>query len=416
MLTSRGITLLSGALLAWLVGRTLGVAELYAVAVAVLAVVALGVAFVRVTTGSVAARRQVEVRRVVAGAEVPVLVQLRNDGRIPSPTLLVTDPLPEGVDAVGHPVAGQARFVIDGLRPGQLATAPYTAVAGVRGRYRIGPLELRVRDPFGAAERVRRYSSVDEVVVYPRIEPLPPITVRGAHMGSGSSDTRRVFATGDDFYTMREYVSGDDLRRVHWPSTAHRQVLMVRQMEQPWQAHGTVFLDARRMAHTLGADGTLEKAVSVAASLLHHLDAAGYALRLVTDRAAGRGGRPEPVESAMDALAVLDPSDSGGLGPALAATRGGEGLFVAVLGVPVGTGDLGSHPDVRALLGVRGFGHRIAVVLGLPGDARAERTAALLRAAGWRAAATTTARPLADVWADVTQPGRHPGLVDGVGA
>ena len=71
---------------------------------------------------------------------------------------------------------------------------------------------------------------------------------------------------GDDFYALRDYVVGDDLRRVHWPSTARHDELMVRQDEMPWQGRATVLLDVRRAAHTAAS---LELAVSAAASVDH---------------------------------------------------------------------------------------------------------------------------------------------------
>lgn len=399
MITRRGVTLLAGAVLAWLSGRVLGVAELYAISAAALATVALGLAYVRLSTSSVAARRLVDQQRVIAGARLDVAVELRNDTRLPSPTLLLTEQLPAGIEAQGQGQT-QARFVVDGVGPGQIARATYDAHVRVRGRYHLGPLTIQLQDPFGVAERIRRYSSTHELVVYPRVEPLPPSPVRGAHMGAGSSDTRRVFATGEDFYTMREYVQGDDLRHIHWPSTAHRNTMMVRQMEQPWQAHATIYLDSRKAVHSEGPDGTLEQAISVAASMVYHLTDAAYMLRLVSDTTVGRAA-PGSWETAMDRLAVLDASDNPGLGPSLAAARGGEGLFVGILGVPAGTGDLGSHPDLRALFGVRGFGQRMAFVVADDQSDRAERMAGLLRGAGWSATTIRTGQPLAPAWDDL---------------
>lgn len=393
--------MLAAAVVAWIVGRSLGINPLYVVSTACAAVVGGGIAYVRLTTSSVSARRRTTQHRLTAGSRLEVELELRNDGRVPSPTLLVAEQLPPGFTADGHGVERQARFVLGGLGPGRIATAGYAAVAGTRGRYAVGPLQVRVRDPFGVAERVRRYTQTAEVIVYPRIEVIGEVRVKGAHLAAGTSDTRRVLAGGDEFYTMREYVRGDDLRHVHWPSTAHRQTLMVRQMEQSWQAHATVFLDSRASAHTPGPTGSLERAVSAAASLVHHLAEAGYVLRLVTDRSAGRGG-PTAWQEAMDQLAVLQPSAGAGIGPALASTRGAEGLFVALLGTPPGTQDPAAHPDLRALMGVKGMGQRIALVVG-DDPTRTTRTAGLLEAAGWQATTLGSRSPLAPAWASVVQ-------------
>nr|MBA2529185.1 DUF58 domain-containing protein [Euzebyales bacterium] len=262
MITRRGVHLLLGALALYGVGRFLGVAELYVVAAACAALVVTGVAAVRLSTATISARRSLSSDRIPSGGTSDVVLELRNDARLPAALLLVEEDC-------HHGLASTPRFVVPGLAAGRSVTLRYTLTGGSRGRYPVGPLRVRVRDPFGVAQRVRRYRSTAEVVVYPRIEPLPKGSIAGMHHGSGASDIRRLFTTGEEFYTMREYVTGDDLRQVHWPSTAHRQTLMVRQQEQPWQAEATVFCDARVAAHhDRGPDSSLEKSVAVAASLV----------------------------------------------------------------------------------------------------------------------------------------------------
>ena len=82
---------------------------------------------------------------------------------------------------------------------------------------------------------------------------------------------------------MREYRRGDDLRRVHWRSSARVGELMVRREEQPWQSRATVFLDNRAGAHRgQGIASSLEAAVSAAASIAVHLSQRGFTVRLVT--------------------------------------------------------------------------------------------------------------------------------------
>jgi uncharacterized protein (DUF58 family) len=79
--------------------------------------------------------------------------------------------------------------------------------------------------------------------------------------------------------TTREYRRGDDLRRVHWRSTARTGELMVRREEQPWQSRATVVLDSRRTAHRgTGAASSLEWLVAAAASVAVHLTHAGFAV------------------------------------------------------------------------------------------------------------------------------------------
>ena len=393
MVTPRGAALLTGALLLWALGRLLGLAELYVLAGVTGALVVVGAAAVRLSTARVAARRTLSASRLLCGGEGEVVVELRNDARLPAALLLAEDTCPRSLSP-------GARFVVPGLAPGRTVALRYPVHGGARGRYTVGPLRVRVRDPFGVAQRVRRYRTTDEVVVYPRIEPLPGGATPGTHHGSGASETRRLFSAGDEFYTMREYVTGDDLRLVHWPSTARRQTLMVRQQEQPWQVEATVFCDTRSGAHRgFGPDSPLEKAVGVAASLVWYLADAGYALRLATETDV-RGVELAPWQAHLDRLAELEPSRLASISPAVRRLRAGaSGLLAAVVAPPPADDAPAGHPDVRALLFAgRTFSGRLALVVTRGADRRGEQTAALLRAGGWRAVTISPGQPLADRW------------------
>jgi len=402
-LTARGIALTVGAVTLVGVARLLGVAELHVVA-ATIGLLLLGSAVaVRLSASTVAARRMLSAPRLLPGRSVEVTVELRNASRLPATLLLVSDD-------VHRSLGEQARFVVPGLRPGRVVPLRYTLTGTRRGRYEVGPLSVRVRDPFGLAERTRRYTAVEPLVVYPVVEPLGEGVARGAHGGTGTSETRRLFSSGDEFFTMREYVQGDDLRMVHWPSTAHRQTLMVRQQELPWQAQATVLLDTRVNAHgaAAGNDAGVEKAISVAASALWHLADRGYSLRLATE-ASTRAPAVEAWTTLMDRLAELRPTRSPALAPALSRLGGpgGEGLLLAALGPPVGTEPVGASADVRALLRAgRGYGGRVAVVCvdaARPqAAARGAELVELLRASSWRATTVEASQSLAEVWPDVT--------------
>jgi uncharacterized protein (DUF58 family) len=405
VLTGRGAALLVGAGLLWGVGRLLGVPELYVVAVASAALVGVGAIAVRVSSATVSVRRGLSSNRLLHGAQGEVTIDLRNDARIPAPLLLVED-------QCDWTLADSPRFVLAGLRPGAASRLRYALRGSTRGRYTVGPMSLRVRDPFGTTQLTRRFSSTDEILVYPRVERLPEGITRGSHRGSGTSSDRRLFNSGDEFHTMREYVQGDDLRMVHWPSTARTDKLMVRQLEMPWQAEATVFCDTRAgVSRGSGPDSSVEKAISAAASVVWHLGDHGYTLRLFTE--AER--RPMGVEgwsAILDHLAEVQPSRVTGLGPSLQRLRGagGEGLFVAVIMVPPGDDPLAANPDVRALLQAgRGHGGRVAVIVHPAGPAagRAEDLAALLRAARWKATAVGMGEPLASRWNELVGARHH---------
>jgi len=407
MLTARGVALCGVAIVAWALGRFLGVDELYVVSAAIVAMLVLAIVSTRVSSARIAVRRHTTAHHAHRDEPVPIEVALRNDGRLSASLLLVEDRRPSGI--VGDDDTA-ARFVVRGLRPRQLTDLRWHAQGRRRGRYTIGPVRIRLRDPFGLAERSRRYRATDDLVVFPPIEPLASGGTRGIRHGADTSASQRAFHRGDEFHTMRAYVVGDDLRYVHWPSTAHRGELMVRQHELPWQARAVVYLDNRTSVHLGAGDAsTLERGVSVAASVLSHLDRQRYQVDLVT-------GGPAPhrvegrLETALMRLAELAPVADGGPAATLRAVeQTGNGLLVAVVRPPVrrasgqadtaGDGDLADHPEVRALQQAgRGYRTRVALIVEHTDTARCETLGRLLHLAGWRTAVAARGAALADVW------------------
>ncbi len=115
-------------------------------------------------------------------------------------------------------------------------------------------------------------------------------------------------AQGEDFYTLREYVEGDDLRRIHWPATAKRGRYMIRQEETPWHARATILLDDRAEAYTPRA---WEQAVESAASLTDLYHRSGYTFRLVgaSDPGVTSAKGTDHFHRCLDLLAAVDVRD-----------------------------------------------------------------------------------------------------------
>ena len=160
---------------------------------------------------------------------------------------------------------------------------------------------------------------------------------------------------GDDFYALRPYVVGDDLRRIHWPSTARHDELLVRQQEQPWQGRTTVLLDVRRAAHDASS---LEAAVSAAASIVTANSARRDLVRLATTDGADSGfgsGSPH-LQALLEHLAVVEATGSASLRAMLdLVQRDGQGALVR-----------GGRPDGRRRADV----HRPAAPAVRDGDRR----------------------------------------------
>lgn len=400
MLTPRGLTLCLAAAVAWGLGRLLGVDELYVVSMAAIAMVVLATASTRLSSTRIAVRRTAGAMRVDQREPVTIELALRNDGRLPASLLLVEDRAPSGIVADDRDRTANARFVVRGLRPRQVVTLRWQALGRRRGRYAIGPVHIRLRDRFGLAERTRRYRGTNELVVFPATESLVADGGKGTRQGTETSAVRRAFHRGDEFYTMRNYVVGDDLRYVHWPSTAHRGALMVRQHELPWNARAVVYLDARGSVHRgSGPAATFERAVSASASVVRHLHREDYDLRLLIDSIDSVDG-VDSLDAALVRLAEVSPTgERSALATISRVGAAGDGLLVAVLRPPAGSDDLVEQPEVRALLRA-GHSYRAcaALVIVHHDGQRSATFARLLQLGGWHAATAAPGEPLVDAW------------------
>ena len=356
-----------------------------------------------------AASRLVEPPRTPVRTPATVRLVLQNLARIPTGVLLVEDTLP-------YALGNRPRFVLDHVWSRFRREVSYDVRADLRGRYTLGPLTVRITDPFGLVELRRAFSETATITVTPTVVPLPSVRLVGEWSGSGESRPRSVASAGEEDATVRSYRHGDDMRRVHWRATAHHDELMVRREEQPWQSRATLLLDTRVNAHAgHGPDSSMEHAVTAAASVGVHLSGRGYAVRLVTDEGGSvsgawhdpGGGSAAAEVPLLDALAVVTASRDASVGrwPDLLSGAGAAtGLLIGILGR--------LHPQEAALVAKLRHGSTAALAIMLdavswtsatPGVVAAEQsrlaeTAQILRRAGWGVVTVARGEPLASVW------------------
>ncbi|WP_405959128.1 DUF58 domain-containing protein [Streptomyces sp. NBC_00868] len=413
-LTTRGRSFLAAGVAAAACAYVLGQGELLRVGLLLAVLPLICVYALHRTRHRVSGSRRLTPGRVPAGAEARVQLRMDNTSRLPTGLLMLQDRVP-------YVLGPRPRFVLDRVEPGGRREVSYRVRSDLRGRYPLGPLQLRLTDPFGLVELTRSFSTYDTLTVIPRTEPLPPVRLTGESSGYGDGSRRSLALAGDDDVIPRTYRRGDDLRRVHWRSTARYGELMVRREEQPQRSRATVLLDTRQIAFDgAGPDSAFEWAVSGAASALVHLLEQGFSVRLLTDTGdsvPGEGGgfssgRDESAEAAglmMDTLAVVGHSDGAGLSRAYDAVRGGgfggsggEGLLIAFFG------DLDDvQTELAARMRQRASG-AVAFVLdcatwgGQPAPGQAvppvEERLRRLRDAGWTALAAPPGVAFAELW------------------
>ena len=267
LLTGRGRSFL-------VVGLTLTVVAMFAgqrdlARVGLLLVVLPVVALTLVTR----ARLRMSAERAVYPAQVPLGAPMRgrivlgHDSLLPAALLQLSDQVPPELGP--HP-----RFLVDRTASHWQRVLEYPLLGRRRGRYRTGPLTVRTTDPFGLVQLDRQFQATTQVVVTPQVHPLSRSDAAGGGGSAGDVRPRRLGVSGADDVLVREYRNGDDVRRIHWRSTARSGELMVRREEQAFDPSATVLLDSRIRAHAgRGVQHSLEWAVSAVASLgVHFLD------------------------------------------------------------------------------------------------------------------------------------------------
>jgi uncharacterized protein (DUF58 family) len=310
-------------------GRVLGITELFALAAGTVALIVAALVYVHVTKVKLDADRELHPPRVHAGSPSRVELTVRNQGRR-TPVLAVRDPFDGG--------RRWARFLLSPLVPGEAARAAYRLPTEQRGIYDLGPLEVNLNDPFGVAGVKMLAAPATQLTVFPRVDVIQPLPQTLGHDPHATTNHPTAIGRGgEDFYALRPYEQGDDLRRVHWPTSAKTGELMIRQDEMPWQGRATVVLDVRRSVHS----GTsLEQAVSAAASIVSATWRQRSLIRLVaTDGVdSGFGAGAAHVEAMLEHLATVQAHRVGELSTALETVRrdgrGGALAVVTTAGAP----------------------------------------------------------------------------------
>ncbi|SES35768.1 Uncharacterized conserved protein, DUF58 family, contains vWF domain [Lentzea xinjiangensis] len=230
------------------------------------------------------------VSRTVRPRTVPRLA--RCSGRL---ELSVTGRWPVALDAVDV-VAGVPSVVeVPLLAPGVVEAVDYAIPTERRGVFDVGPLTLRRQGLAGLAQARTVLGEVVQVRVVPRVLPVRGLPA-GARRGQVGAD-ERVERGGTDLVGLREYVPGDDLRRLHWATSARTGTLMIREDADPARPHLAVLLDDNSASYAV--EQRFEEAVEVAASLVTSALEQGHPVRLLTSS----GGTD--IDQAQDAAPIL---------------------------------------------------------------------------------------------------------------
>lgn len=152
-------------------------------------------------------------------------------------------------DLAAPQLGRRPRFVVHRLGGGWRREITYPLGALVRGHHHVGPLRVHCGDAFGLVDRPVDVGGRTEVLVLPQVHQLATLPGTSGAGASGDTAAHSIGRLGQDDVLVREYLPGDDVRRVHWRSSARWDQLMVRREEQAWEPTVTVLLDNRAHRH-----------------------------------------------------------------------------------------------------------------------------------------------------------------------
>ncbi len=214
------------------------------------------------------------------GERVTVTLTVENQGRLPKMFLRVADTLPASLQAVG-----EAAPLILHLGAGESTAVSYTLEAEKRGAYTLGPTLVSSTDPLGFYPHVQTIPSSAEMLVYPVVLALRQMAATGGGTwGQREQDSTVARGGGLDFHGVRDYQPGDELRRVHWRTTARTGKLAVMEYTQGAASNILVALDLQASAYAdtgTGRESALEYAIKMTAAACDYLLRQGHTLQIV---------------------------------------------------------------------------------------------------------------------------------------
>jgi len=167
--------------------------------------------------------RATRVRRTQVGRPLEERFTIRNTSVIPKLWLEIRD----FSNVPGH----KTSYVVNNLGANRSFTWRTITICKERGRYQLGPIQLRTSDPFGLFPMQRDLTPTSNVVIYPITFDIYQFALPIGILPGGDALRRRTHYVTTNAAGVRDYAPGDSFSRIHWPSTARRDRLIVKEFE-----------------------------------------------------------------------------------------------------------------------------------------------------------------------------------------
>jgi uncharacterized protein (DUF58 family) len=301
VLTDRGRWILAFGGGVYLAGWGFGSEALYPIALGLVLAVAAAALWVRFLAKPITLNRILSEGEHLAGDDIPVRLEVELEGRMPSGALVVRERIAR---------LGEIETVMVNRR-GRLRGS-YRIDGVPRGRYAVESVDAVLEDPFGLERVELKLPAGESLLVYPRLVDLDGLF---SDSGARALEGRRLLLrrpTGFDLHSVRAYEQGESLRRVHWPSTAKRGQLMVKELEDAPRDETAVLLDADASAVAgVAPDSSFELQVRAAGSLLKSHASRGRRAALIVNSASRPYQRVHSFDGdwlrAFELLAAVEP-------------------------------------------------------------------------------------------------------------
>lgn len=262
MISNKRQALFWAALFLFLVAFILHIEQLFWMAAAVALILPVSLILARRKLHGLSVSRRAP-QTLTAGEEGQVVLTVHNDASARRLFVQAVDGLPDRAEG------NEAGGIIPVLPAGESERVTYTLQTTLRGVYGPGPLRLRTTDTLGIADYAREFDEQSEIVVYPAPLTLPGLWPRGGGARRARTPLRTVKGEGLDYYGIREYAPGDDIRRVDWKTTARTGDLMVREFHREVSLYAVGIVDLYQGTHRgEGEWSTLEQGIILAATAM----------------------------------------------------------------------------------------------------------------------------------------------------
>lgn len=205
--------------------------------------------------------------------------------------------------------ANRSQYLVK-LAPQETVDLREELLFGQRGLHILPSLKVSTRYPFSLFHKTARPGLTTEVLVYPRLVPLPPVF--GRRLSTRGASARYQKGRGSGLYDLRPYRDGDDLRLVHWKTTAKVGEFMLKELEQEEDEKIALLVEDPLEVSAPGVAANMERDIEIVASLAADLLKRGAEVALLTSNGTVPYGRGMPhLERIFEHLALYHPRPGG---------------------------------------------------------------------------------------------------------